>query len=231
MDKHRRAAPRIWEADWHVLRALGSALRSMLADPRLRLPGARVIDFGCGSRPYEPWFTERGARYEGADIEESAEVKVRADGTIDAADGHYDLVASFQVLEHVWDVGTYLREARRVLKRSGWLLLSTHGAWLYHPHPGDYRRWTAEGLRREVEAHGFRLVRISPVVGPLAWTTVFRSLAVAHVLGQIPVVRSSVLPAITALLNVWTWLEDRLTPSRITANNACVYVCLFARDS
>ena len=82
-----------------------------------------------------------------------------------------------------------------------------------------------------MEAHGFRLVRISPVVGPLAWTTVFRSLAVAHVLGQIPVVRSSVLPAITALLNVWTWLEDRLTPSRITANNACVYVCLFARDS
>jgi len=22
---------------------------------------------------------------------------------------------------------------------------------LYHPHPGDYRRWTGEGLRREIE--------------------------------------------------------------------------------
>ena len=34
------------------------------------------------------------------------------------------------------------------------MLLSTHGARFYHPHPGDYRRWTGEGLRREIEAPG-----------------------------------------------------------------------------
>lgn len=230
MNADRRAAPCIWEADWHVLRGLGKAIRSMLADSRLRLSGARVIDFGCGSRPYAGWFTALGARYEGAEIDSSADVRVNADGTIDAADARYDLVASFQVLEHVWDVGAYLREARRVLKRDGWLLLSTHGAWPYHPHPEDYRRWTAQGLKREVEAHGFRLERILPVVGPLAWTTVFRALAVAHVLSSVPLLRSTVLPISALLLNSWAWLEDQLTPSHITANNACVYVCLFARQ-
>ena len=118
-------------------------------------------------------------------------MRIRDDGTLDCADGEYDLVASFQVLEHVWDLDAYLGEARRALRPEGWLLLSTHGSWLYHPHPHDYRRWTAEGLRREVESRGFRLVRMEPVVGPLAWTTIFRSLGVAHVLKPWPVVGPS----------------------------------------
>jgi len=86
-----------------------------------------------------------------------------------AADATFDMVASFQVLEHVWDLATHLTEAHRVLRPGGWLPLSTHGAWFYHPHPGDYRRWTGEGLRREIEAPGFGLLEMRPVVGPLAW--------------------------------------------------------------
>src|SRR5437763_11180596 len=33
--------------------------------------GARVLDVGCGARPYEPWFRERGASYVGVDIAEN----------------------------------------------------------------------------------------------------------------------------------------------------------------
>jgi SAM-dependent methyltransferase len=190
-----------------------------------------VLDFGCGTRPYERWFANAGAHYRGADIEGAHEVRIRADGTLDCGDGEYDLVASFQVLEHVWDLGTYLREARRALRKNGWLLLSTHGAWLYHPHPHDYRRWTAEGLRREVEAQGFHLARMEAVVGPLAWTTVFRSLGAAHLLRTIPLMGTLILPAITVALNVWAWMEDQVTPEHITANNACIYVGLFNRNA
>ena len=229
MHPDRRAAPRPWNADWYVLSALNAAISAALADPTLGLRGARVLDYGCGSRPYEPWFAAAGARYEGADIDGSPEVAVRADGTLAAADGGYDGVASFQVLEHVWDVDTYLREAHRVLKRDGWLLLSTHGAWLYHPHPGDYRRWTAEGLRREVESRGFRLEGMQPLVGPLAWSTVFRNLAAAHVLGKVPLAGRLLAGLAAVPLNAWAWLEDRITPAAVTANNACVYLGLFRR--
>ena len=229
MHPDRRAAPRPWHADGYVLSALNAAISAALADPALGLRGARVLDYGCGSRPYEPWFAAAGARYEGADIEGSPEVAVRADGTLAAADGGYDGVASFQVLEHVWDVDTYLREAHRVLKRDGWLLLSTHGSWLYHPHPGDYRRWTAEGLRREVESRGFRLEGMRPLVGPLAWSTVFRNLAAAHVLGKVPLAGRLLAGLAAVPLNAWAWLEDRITPAAVTANNACVYLGLFRR--
>ncbi|MFW1494634.1 methyltransferase domain-containing protein, partial [Vibrio parahaemolyticus] len=79
-------------------------------------------------------------------------------------------VVSFQVLEHVRDVGCYLNEARRVLNTGGRLLLSTHGTWLYHPHPEDHRRWTRLGLIDELATYGFEVTDCVPVVGPLAWT-------------------------------------------------------------
>ncbi len=225
----RRATPRFWQPDWLVLRDMGRVLRGFIADPALGLREARVLDYGCGTRPYEPWFAAAGAQYRGADIDSAHEVRIRQDGTLECADAEYDVVASFQVLEHIWDLDAYLGEARRVLKPQGRLLLSTHGSWLYHPHPGDYRRWTAEGLRREVESRGFRLERIDPVIGPLAWTTVFRSIGVAHALKHVPLAGPPLTVAAAVLYNARAWLEDRITPRAITAVNACTYIALFRR--
>ena len=225
----RRAVPRFWHPDWLVLRDMARVLRAFIADPALELRGARVLDFGCGTRPYEPWFAAAGAQYSGADIDAAHEVRIDEDGRLSCAEGAYDLVASFQVLEHIWNLDAYLGEARRVLRPQGRLLLSTHGSWLYHPHPGDYRRWTAEGLQREVESRGFRLERMEPVVGPLAWTTVFRSIGVAHALKRIPLAGPPLTAAAAILFNARAWLEDRITPRAITAVNACTYIALFRR--
>ena len=229
MHADRRAAPRIWQPDWLVLREMARVLHAMLADPALRLQGAQVLDFGCGTRPYEPWFAAAGARYHGADIDAAHEVSIGADGRLGCGDGVYDVVSSFQVLEHVWDLDTYLGEARRALRPDGRLLLSTHGTWLYHPHPTDYRRWTAEGLQREVEQRGFRLARMEPVVGPLAWTTVFRSLGMVHFLKPLPLIGAPLAALAAAVMNSRAWIEERITPRSITAVNACTYIALFRR--
>lgn len=230
MHLDRRAAPNLWDADWLVLREMARTLRSVLADPGLPLRGARVLDFGCGTRPYESWFAAAGASYRGADIDGAHEVRIDEDGGLQCGDAEYDVVASFQVLEHVWDLDRYLGEARRVLRPGGSLLLSTHGAWLYHPHPHDYRRWTAEGLRREVESRGFRALRMEAVVGPLAWTTIFRSLGAAQCLKKLPGIGAGLAGASALAYNVRAWLEDRITPRPITEANACTYVALFGRE-
>jgi SAM-dependent methyltransferase len=156
-------------------------------------------------------------------------VRSAPDGTLGAPDASARLVASFQVLEHVWDVAGYLREARRVLMPGGWLLLSTHGTWLYHPHPTDFRRWTAEGLKREIEAAGYEQIWMRPVAGPLAWTTVLRSIGLAHFLRRIPLAGAPLAAASASLLSAKAWVEDRITPNTITAENACVYLGLFRR--
>src|SRR3989442_8103658 len=98
---------------------MARVLHSLLADPALELRAARVLDFGCGTRPYEAWFAAAGARYRGADLDAAHEVRIRDDGTLDCADGEYDLVPSFPVLEHVWDLGTYLGQTRRALRPGG----------------------------------------------------------------------------------------------------------------
>jgi SAM-dependent methyltransferase len=227
MNPCARRAPRIWQPDWYVLRGLAQEIRATLGGLELR--GCRVLDFGCGARPYEPWFVAAGARYAGADLGGAHEVSIGTDGRLGAGDASADLVVSFQVLEHVWDVARYLAEARRVLVPGGSLLLSTHGTWLYHPHPGDYRRWTAQGLKREVEAAGFALVAMRPVAGPLAWTTVLRAVGLCHFLARLPLVGGALAAATAVLLGAKAWLEDRLTPAAVLRDNACVYVCLFRR--
>ena len=227
MADHRRAAPAISQPDWYLLRELARAIRTTLGAMNLR--GARVLDYGCGDRPYEAWFEDAGALYEGADLDARHEVRIGADGKLSRADGTAEVIASFQVLEHVWDVAGYLREAHRVLVPGGRLLLSTHGTWLYHPHPGDFRRWTGEGLRREVEAAGFVLESLQPVAGPLAWTTVLRSIGLAHFLRKIPLAGPALSALSASVLGLKAWMEDRVTPRAVTQENACVYLALFRR--
>jgi SAM-dependent methyltransferase len=229
MSENRRAAPRLWQPDWLVLRRQAEAIQGLLAHPGVALRGASVLDFGCGTRPYEDWFSAAGARYQGADIDGTHEIDLRPDGSLAAGDAMFDMVASFQVLEHVWDVATYLEEAHRVLKPGGWLLLSTHGTWFYHPHPGDYRRWTAEGLRREIGQRGFSLIEMRSVIGPLAWTTILRCFGFVYVVRRIPAAGRVLAGAAAVVSNLLAWFEDRLTPAEIRANDACVYVTLFKR--
>ena len=122
-----------------------------------------MLDFGCGNTPYRPLFAglRTPVTYHGADLPGNslADVLIEPDGTLPLDDEQYDLVISTQVLEHVSDPAVYLAECRRVLKRGGHLVLSTHGYWVYHPDPTDYWRWTGDGLRRIIGLAGLEVVK------------------------------------------------------------------------
>ncbi len=158
------------------------------------------------------------------DIDGDVDVRITPGKPVPLPDASADGIVSFQVLEHVWDLDWYLGECRRLLKPGGWLLLSTHGTWLYHPHPTDFRRWTRDGLTRELASRGFLVQRAEPVVGPLAWTSVFRLLGIREALRALPLVGPVLLVPITLLKNLQIALEDRITPASLRDTNACVYV-------
>jgi SAM-dependent methyltransferase len=188
--------------------------------------GAVAIDIGCGSKPYEPVFVSAGVRYLGAEFGGQSDIVIDESGKLAVQDDSSDLVLSFQVLEHVRDLATYLGEARRVLKQDGWMILSTHGTWLYHPHPQDHRRWTRPGLINEMNSHGFDVIECIPVVGPLAWTTIIRLTCACYMLRKIPVIGRMTGTMLAAIMNVKASLEDAITPQWVTTENACVYVTL-----
>ncbi|HEY3797819.1 MAG TPA: class I SAM-dependent methyltransferase [Caulobacteraceae bacterium] len=228
-DPLRRLKPRMIDSDWLVMRGMAREIRALIA--RTVAPQMTVLDFGCGNMPYRPLFEAAGAHYLGADFDGSPDIHIDAAGHIDAPDATADLVVSFQVLEHVRDLATYFAEARRVLKPGGRLILSTHGTWLYHPHPQDHRRWTREGLIAEMAGYGFTVSDCAAVVGPLAWTTVLRLTGYCYVLKRAPVVGLPIAGALAAVMNTRAYVEDRLTPETITRDNGCVYVTLASPSS
>lgn len=110
--------------------------------------GLRVLDAGCGDRPYAALFRP-ATEVVGFDVPGNARADLH--GSIEAIpvpDASFDVVVCLQVLEHVPDPAAALRELRRVVKPGGRVLASTHGVAPYHPNPEDLWRWTKPGLER-----------------------------------------------------------------------------------
>jgi SAM-dependent methyltransferase len=122
-----------------------------------------VVDYGCGEAPYRSLFLHCKS-YVAADFpsNSSADICYQPDGRLPLSDSSVDVILSTQVLEHVRDPGFYLAECHRVLKPKGRLLLSTHGFFMWHG-PGDWRRWTHEGLIYEVESAGFDAIDLDAI--------------------------------------------------------------------
>jgi SAM-dependent methyltransferase len=109
----------------------------------------RVLDVGCGVKPYFPFFEPFADSYVGVDVDQSAGADLV--GTVEALpvdDGSFDVVLCTQVLEHCDDPPGAVRELRRVTAPGGRVLASTHGVQVYHPAPDDFWRWTHAGLER-----------------------------------------------------------------------------------
>jgi len=219
-----RLSPTWWDHQRFSLVRLRRQIEHELASRLRPEPGETIVDLGCGDMPYSPLFERLGCGYVGCDLGDSAPVTIEPGKPVPLPDSSADLVVSFQVLEHVWELDWYLGECRRLLGRDGRLLLSTHGTWMYHPHPTDFRRWTKDGLRRELGEHGFEVESIVGIMGPLAWTTQFRLFGYREVLRRIPLVRSVLLPPLIVLMNLRMEIEDAVTPDAIRQSDASIYV-------
>ena len=221
MSASRRRTPRIWDTDWLVLRKLAHLLSAQVAAHVPR--GSVMVDLGCGAMPYRTMMDQLGIAYAGADIEGDADLRIDPSGHVPLESESADAVISIQVLEHVRDLDNYCREIRRLLRRDGTLLLSTHGTWLYHPHPEDHRRWTRTGLIADLADRGLAVHDLVPVVGPLATTTIIRSTGFAFFARKLPFLGDLVAGAVAVVMNLRAALEDKLTPFQVMLDNACIY--------
>ena len=126
----------------------------------------RLLDVGCGAKPYYPFFEPYVREYVGVDpVHPDAEVKGAVED-IPVEDAGYDVVLCTQVLEHCADPDQAVRELRRVTAPGGRVLASTHGVMVYHPSPEDLWRWTHAGLERLFERNGeWSRVVVTPNAG------------------------------------------------------------------
>ena len=142
---------------------------------RLPLPSpARVLDAGCGSGRTLQELRAYG-EVAGLELSELAatqarerqvgEVRVGRVESLPWADGSFDLVTCLDVLEHIPDDGTALRELRRVTTPGGWLLLTVPAypsLWSTHDEVNHHqRRYTGRELRRAAGEASWRLHRLT----------------------------------------------------------------------
>jgi SAM-dependent methyltransferase len=148
-----RRRPQPGDRDYLILSSLVKLLRREMSIHLSGRQDLRVLDLGCGTKPYLPLFTELAASYRGLD--QAPGPGVDDVGVLEALpydSQSADVVLCTQVLEHVPDPAASVSEMHRVLVPGGLALVSTHGVFPYHPDPPtsdqDYWRWTHAGLRR-----------------------------------------------------------------------------------
>jgi SAM-dependent methyltransferase len=173
-------------------------------------PDQVLLDFGCGSGAQALLFAHQVGRVVGVDVVpghvRALQAAARAQGVagrtaavlydgdrLPLADASVDVVISCEVLEHVADEATALREIRRVLRPGGhlaltvpnkWWVFETHGArlpllpWnrvpLFSWLPGPlHRRWAQARIYRRgplvrlLARHGLTVEHTAHVTAPL----------------------------------------------------------------
>ena len=144
-----RRNPRGSSATWLVRSELAAWLQREAAAAHAASGRLRVLDVGCGVKPYFPYFAPYTDSYVGVDIVDNPAADLRGGvESLPVDDAGFDVVLCTQVLEHCDDPARAVAELRRVTAPGGRVLASTHGVQVYHPSPHDYWRWTHEGLRR-----------------------------------------------------------------------------------
>lgn len=136
--------------NWLIKKAVNNKVRARL--PEL---SGRVIDLGCGVRPFEKDILEHADEYVGVDWGNTlhglkADIVADLNRPLPIADETASHVVSFEVLEH-------LSEPQ--------VTLSVPFQWWVHEAPWDYYRYTCHGLEYMLRKAGFTDVVVSPTTG------------------------------------------------------------------
>jgi SAM-dependent methyltransferase len=119
----------------------------------------RLLDVGCGDKPYEhifrPYVTEYlGIEYSGTFDHTAASGSGRAskpdlyyDGkTLPFPAGSFDTVICMHVLEHTPHPQGLMNEIGRVVRKDGLVIVGVPFSFRLHEEPFDFFRYTAHGL-------------------------------------------------------------------------------------
>ena len=156
-------------------RILYRQLSAALAYAAGRYARGRLVDIGCGTKPWLRTFAPHVDEHIGADHAETLHGLASVDVVCDAyhvpfEDATVDTILLTEVLEHLERPGQALVECARLLRPGGHLIVTTPFSWPLHEEPRDFFRYSPHGLRHLSEAAGLEVVELHPLSG--SWTTI-----------------------------------------------------------
>lgn len=203
---------------WSPVKITSTLLLRRLAEAAPKHARGRLVDIGCGTKPYAALFAPHVESYFGVDFGATSDAcygdETKADLYIDGTDTKlpsesFDTLLSTQVLEHVLETDRFIAECHRLLAKGGKGIFTIPFAWECHAAPYDYFRFTRYSLEELFRRRGFRIVELSPIGGAYAALTQLRivSLHTRGLPGTLPYLPYRIARKLRNLvmLPVWNW--------------------------
>ena len=174
----------------------------------------RLIDIGCGTKPYKDLLAPYVTEHIGVDHQETLHDKSKIDrfGTaynITAKDEEFDCALCTAVLEHLEEPELALKECHRILKRGEMAIYSIPFIWHLHEEPWDFYRFSKYGLKYLFEKAGFEIVEIKALSG--FWVT-FGQLFVYNIyrFNRGPLKYIPIIPALGLIIQGASYFLDKI---------------------
>lgn len=147
--------------DWLLVRELSEHVRQCLVS----VGDGRLLDVGCGEKPYECYRTAQISEWVGFDVPQNptADVHGYAD-SLPFPNESFNTVLCTEVLEHLPEPYLAVKELFRVLAPGGHVILTVPQYFPVHEEPYDFFRYTPYGVRHLFEKAGFEIVKLTPIV-------------------------------------------------------------------
>jgi SAM-dependent methyltransferase len=177
-----------------LIERMVSWLRRRRADKICGLiPNGRVLDIGCGRGHILHNLRQRGWTVQGVELNADAATHARDVLGLDVAvesfnperfaDGSFDVIIMWHVLEHLPDVGSVLAACRRMLRPGGLLVVSvpnleswqarlTRHHWFHLDLPRHYSHFGESWLTGRLSDGGFRVHEVNHFAfeqNPFGW--------------------------------------------------------------
>jgi len=155
-----------WSINWLVHRILDRHLAHVAREHA----HGRLLDVGCGEKPYRAMFAPFVTEHVGLDHADTQHARDAIDlyGYADAIPAEamsFDTVLCTAVLEHVEQPACAIAEMHRVLRPGGVVILTAPLFWQVHEAPRDFYRYTEYGLRYLFGKAGFTILELTPLSG------------------------------------------------------------------
>ncbi|MDZ7400710.1 MAG: class I SAM-dependent methyltransferase [candidate division KSB1 bacterium] len=174
----------------------------------------RLIDIGCGSKPYQrllaPYVSEHiGVDHEGTLHEKSNIDLFGSAYSIPAEDESFDSALCTAVLEHLEEPEKALGECFRVLKKGGYAIFSIPFIWHLHEEPRDFFRYSKYGIKYLFEKVGFEIIELKALSG--FWVT-FGQLFVYYLnrFHRGPLKLLPIIPILGIIIQATSFLLDKI---------------------
>lgn len=175
----------------------------------------RLIDVGCGNKPYAVALAPYVSSHVGVDHPDTPHDPARADlsGTayaIPAEAGAFDSALCTAVLEHLEEPEQAIRECHRVLREGGVAVYSVPFIWHLHEEPRDFFRFSKYGLKYLFEKAGFELLEMRALSGFFVTFGTLLSYYVCR-LNRGPLRTLRIIDALCLAIQGTAWALDRVS--------------------